>query len=80
MCSFARRLLLLNWCRHDTTRHDPTRQVVALSTSVPFHPLNAWTRQVKGPLNGFTHGGYQVRNFTVVVACMHRTRPKTLHI
>eukprot|EP00752_Nemacystus_decipiens_P003264 g3021.t1 len=34
-------------------------EVVALSTNVPFHPLNAWTSQVRGPLNGFTHGGYQ---------------------
>ncbi|CAN0204749.1 unnamed protein product, partial [Scytosiphon promiscuus] len=34
-------------------------EVVALSANVPFHPLNAWSSQVRGPLNGFTHGGYQ---------------------
>ncbi|CBJ28983.1 conserved unknown protein [Ectocarpus siliculosus] len=34
-------------------------EVVALSANVPYHPLNAWTSQVRGPTNGFTHGGYQ---------------------
>ncbi|CAN0306385.1 unnamed protein product, partial [Hapterophycus canaliculatus] len=29
-------------------------EVVALSTNMPFHPLNAWSSQVRGPLNGFT--------------------------
>ncbi|CAN0507609.1 unnamed protein product, partial [Ectocarpus sp. 12 AP-2014] len=33
-------------------------EVVALSANVPYHPLNAWTSQVRGPTNGFTHGGY----------------------
>lgn len=39
-------------------------QVVALSTNVPFHRLNAWASQVRGPLNGFTHSGYQVKSPT----------------
>ncbi|CAN0342371.1 unnamed protein product [Ascophyllum nodosum] len=34
-------------------------EVVALSTHVPFHPLNAWRSGVRGQLNGFVHGGYQ---------------------
>ncbi|CAM9580319.1 unnamed protein product [Pylaiella littoralis] len=34
-------------------------EVVALSANVPVHPLNTWRSQVRGPANGFAHGGYQ---------------------
>ena len=44
-------------------------QVVALSTHVPFHPLNAWRSGVRGQLNGFVHGGYQVKS--ELASCLH---------
>lgn len=37
-------------------------QVVAMSANVPFHPLNAWSSSVRGQLNGFVHGNYQVKS------------------
>lgn len=31
-----------------------------MSMNVPYHPLNAWSSPVRGQVNGFVHGGYQV--------------------
>ena len=31
-------------------------QVLLMETSIPYHPLNAWSSFPKGRLNGFTHG------------------------
>lgn len=49
------------------------QQVVALSTNLPYHPLNAWSSPVRGQLNGFVHGGFQVSMLRYRVSVPRRT-------